>query len=205
MRRFRKCLAIAALSLAAAGCASIPPDDITDACAIFDDKGGWYSSTRKAEKKWGLPKHIQLAIIRQESAFDADAKPERRRILLVFPGRRKSSARGYAQAVKGTWEVYQRESGNRNANPRSFSDAADFVSWYGRQSNARNGISLNDAYSQYLAYHEGWKGYARGSYHGNGSLQNIARQVAKNAAVYQSQLSRCEKRFRRGIPLVPFI
>lgn len=188
-----------------ASCASTPPDDISNACEIFEDKGGWYKATHRAEKRWGLPKHIQLAIIRQESGFDADAKPERRRFLFVFPGARKSSARGYPQAVEGTWDRYRRDSGNGGANRRSFSDAADFVSWYGRQSNRRAGISLNNAYHQYLAYHEGWEGYSDGSWRRKQWLQDVATQVSRNAATYRAQLNRCEKRFRRGIPLVPFI
>lgn len=188
-----------------ASCASTPPDDISNACEIFEDKGGWYKATRRAEKRWGLPKHIQLAIIRQESGFDADAKPERRRFLFVFPGARKSSARGYPQAVEGTWSLYERDSGNRNANRRSFSDAADFVSWYGRQSNRRAGVPLNNAYRQYLAYHEGWEGYRDGSWRRKAWLRDVAENVSRNAAAYRAQLDRCERRFRRGIPILPFI
>ena len=197
--------AICAVAAIAAACASTPPDDVTNACEIFDDKGGWYRSTHRAEKRWGLPKHIQLAIIRQESGFDADAKPERNRFLFVFPGARKSSARGYPQAIEGTWDLYQRKSGNSNASRRSFSDATDFVSWFGRESNRRSGISMNDAYNQYLAYHEGWEGYNRGSYRRKSDVRQAANAVSRAAAQYRAQLDRCEKRFRRGIPLVPFI
>ncbi len=197
--------ALIGLLALAAGCASTPPDDIGDACEIFEDKGGWYRSTHRAEKRWGLPKHIQLAIIRRESGFDADAKPERNRFLFVFPGRRKSTARGYPQAVEGTWDLYRRETGRSGASRRSFSDAADFVSWYGRQSSRRVGVALTDAYGQYLAYHEGWDGYARGSYRRKDWLRTAARRVARDADVYRRQLDGCEKRFRRGIPLIPFI
>ena len=203
--RFSVLIGFALALLALSGCASTPPDDVTNACEIFEDKGGWYRSTRRAEKRWGMPKHIQLAIIRQESGFDADAKPERRRFLFVFPGARKSSARGYPQAVEGTWALYRRDSGNRNANRRSFSDAADFVSWYGRQSNRRAGIPMDNAYRQYLAYHEGWEGYRAGRWRNDQALKDIATRVSRTAAVYRAQLDRCERRFRRGIPLVPFL
>lgn len=188
-----------------ASCGSVPPDDVTNACEIFDDKGGWYKATHRAEERWGLPKDIQLAIIGQESGFDADAKPARRRFLGVIPGERFSSSRGYPQAVRETWEIYQRDSGNLDANRRSFSDAADFVAWYGAQSNRRNGVALDDAYGQYLAYHEGWGGYAEGSYRGKDGVVAAAESVSRNAARYRAQLDRCERRFRRGIPLVPFI
>ncbi|MEO0400322.1 MAG: transglycosylase SLT domain-containing protein [Pseudomonadota bacterium] len=201
----RSVLGAACAAMMLGACASVPPDDVSNACAIFEDKGGWYSATRKAEKRWGLPKAIQLAIIRQESGFDADAKPARNRFLFVFPGKRKSSARGYPQAVEGTWELYQRKSGNEGANRRSFRDAADFVSWYASETRRRVGVPLDDAYGQYLAYHEGWEGYARGSYRGKSGLQNAARAVQRGARTYQGQLNGCEKRFRRGIPLIPFI
>ncbi|MGF1544301.1 MAG: hypothetical protein ACFB00_07355 [Parvularculaceae bacterium] len=196
---------MATVALTLAACASTPPDDVGNACEIFDDKGGWYRSTRRAERRWGLPKHIQLAIIRQESGFDADAKPDRNRFLFVFPGRRKSSARGYPQAVEGTWELYKRDTGRDGASRRSFSDATDFVSWYGRQSNRRVGTPMTDAYNQYLAYHEGWEGYAGRSYRGKPGLAEAARRVSRTAAVYRRQLEGCEKRLRRGIPLIPFI
>jgi len=196
---------IFAIYLCLAGCASSPPDDVGNACEIFEDKGGWYKATHRAEKRWGLPKYIQLAIIRQESGFDADAKPGRKRFLFVFPGARKSSARGYPQAVEETWDIYRRDSGNRNANRRSFKDAADFVSWYARQSRRRAGIPLDDAYNQYLAYHEGWNGYARGAHKNKQWLKSVASNVSRNAARYRRQLDRCEKRFRRGIPIIPLI
>ncbi len=201
----RRMLVLGVVGGALAGCGSVPPDDVTNACEIFEDKGGWYKATHRAEKRWGLPKHIQLAIIGQESGFDADAKPRRRRFLGIIPGERLSSSRGYPQAVRGTWEQYQRASGNIDANRRSFSDAADFVAWYGAESNRRLGVSLNDAYRQYLAYHEGWGGYAERSYRGKNGLAAAAESVSTNASRFRSQLDRCERRFRRGIPLVPFI
>ena len=40
-----------------------------------------------------------MAIIKQESSFIADAKPDRRKLLGFIPWKRKSSARGYAQAI----------------------------------------------------------------------------------------------------------
>ena len=191
-------------TLICASCAS-PPDNIGNACDIFGDKAGWYNATFKAEKKYGLPKHIQLAIIRQESGFDGSAKPSRNRFLFIFPGKRKSSARGFPQAVEGTWAQYQRATGNEGASRNNFKDAAFFVAWYGRESNKRLGIRMDDAYSQYLAYHEGWGGYQRGSYRSKAWLRETASKVSNNAARYARQLDRCEGRFRKGIPLVPFI
>lgn len=204
MTRAAPLLAIVLLALA--GCATAPPSDIDNACKIFDEKGGWYKATRRAEKRWGLPKHIQLAIIGQESSFDRSAKPPRKHFLFVIPAGRKSSSRGYAQAVEGTWAQYQRDTGNSGASRKNFADSADFVAWYGRQSHRRNGVAMDDAYNQYLAYHEGWKGYAKGSYVKSRDALNGATAVARAAAIYRKQLDRCEKRFNKhGVPLIPFI
>lgn len=178
---------------AAFGCASTPPSDISNACAIFDDKGGWYKATRKAERRWGLPKHIQLAIIGQESGFDPSAKPRRTHFLFIPTGR-KSSARGYPQAVEGTWDLYRRTTGNSGANRKNFRDAADFVSWYGRESNRRAGVPMGDAYLQYLAYHEGWGGYRSRSYSGKADVMNAANAVSRAADAYRVQMDRCGRR-----------
>lgn len=190
-------IALAGLTLVGA-CASAPPKNPSDICAIFAEKRSWYRATRDAQYRWGTPKALQMAIIRQESGYDDDARPARGRFLFVFPGKRKSSARGYPQAVDGTWETYIRATGNRGADRDSFRDAADFVAWYARETRSRNGVPLTDAYRQYLAYHEGWGGYARGSYRSKSGLRATARRVAANTAAYQRQLRRCERVKRNG-------
>ena len=55
----------------------------------------------------------------------------------------------------------------------------------------RNGIALSDARNQYLAYHEGHTGFARGSYNSKSWLLRVADQVAARADTYRSQLTRC--------------
>ena len=61
-------------------------------------------------------------------------RPARGRGFLFFPGRRPSSAHGYAQALTGTWDEYERARGESGADRNEFSDAADFVSWYAGKS-----------------------------------------------------------------------
>ncbi|MEC8795342.1 MAG: lytic transglycosylase, partial [Pseudomonadota bacterium] len=51
--------------------------------------------------------------------------------------------------------------------------------------------ALSDARNQYLAYHEGHTGYARGSYRSKSWLVRVADQVAARADTYRSQLTRC--------------
>ena len=201
----RRDLLLGAAASALTACASSPPRNISNACDIFTQKRSWYRATRRAEKKWGVPIALQLAIIRQESSFDRDAKPGRKKFLFVFPGARKSSARGFPQAIEQTWEQYKKATRNRGANRRNFKDATDFVGWYCTESSKRLGIAKNNAYQQYLAYHEGWGGYSKGSFRGKTTLQASARRVSESAARYDAQLNRCEKKFRRGIPLIPGI
>ena len=181
-----------------AGCAYTPPSNPANACSIFKQKYSWYRATRKAQERWGTPKSFQLAIIRQESSFDKSAKPPRGRFLLIFPGKRKSSARGFPQAIDQTWDQYRRATGNSGASRNNFRDAADFVGWYTAQSTRRLGISYADSYSHYIAYHEGWGGYANESFRGKPGLQSVASDVANTAAAYERQLRGCEKTKRNG-------
>ena len=60
-------------------------------------------------------------------------------------------------------------------------------------STQRNGISKSDARNQYLAYHEGHSGYARGSYRGKPWLMRVSDRVAARAVVYDRQLRACRK------------
>ena len=93
-------------------CSSIP-SNTANSCLIFDERYLWYKHTKKVEQKWGTPIYIQLAIIKMESDFDWLAKPARQKIFKVIPYKRPSSSFGYSQAVKGTWEQYKKETGNK--------------------------------------------------------------------------------------------
>ena len=197
--------ALFAVLIGLSACATPPPDNPDNACKIFEQHRSWYRATARAERRWDVSKSIILSIIRQESAFDSDARPPRRRFLFVFPGSRPSSAYGYAQAIDETWRRYRRGPGRGGADRDNFRDAADFVGWFADEAHDRAGIAKTDAYNLYLAYHEGPTNYRRGTYRDKAWLQRAARQVEQRANTYAGQLSRCEKRFKRGIPLVPFI
>lgn len=186
---------MALLVAASAGCASkAPPSNIHDSCVIFDEKRGWYDAAKDSERRWGTPVPVQLAIIHQESKFDARAKPRRMRILGFIPGPRPSTAYGYAQALTYTWQEYASETDNWGASRTDFSDAADFVGWYTARTARTNRLSRNDAYNLYLAYHDGDSGYSRGTYKRKPWLLRTARKVAGLADRYRTQLARCETR-----------
>lgn len=174
------------------GCASAPPENVENICAIFDEKGKWYRAAKKSEKRWGTPVHVQMAIIRQESTFRFDAKPPRTRLIGFIPWKRPSDAYGYAQALESTWAWYEADTGRRFADRDDFDDAIDFVGWYTNMSSKSVGISKWDPYNQYLAYHEGAGGWKRGSYKSKEWLKDTARRVDYRAKEWGAQLRRCE-------------
>ena len=133
---------------------------------------------------------VLLAIMRQESGFDANAKPRRKRFLGI-PLKRPSSAFGYPQALDGTWKLYRKRSGNFIAQRDRFKDAIDFIGWYVAQTRRQLKVSPRDGYRNYLAYHEGWRGYARGTHKRKKWLLSVAKRVDKQAGRYRAQLSRC--------------
>ena len=184
----------AALALAACGGGSkSPPRNLDDACALVDERPQYLRAMRATERRWDVPVPVQMAIIHQESKFDGDAETPFRWELGVIPVGRISTAYGYSQALDGTWEEYQRETNNRRARRDRIRDATDFMGWYMNETNRRLGIPLDDARRQYLAYHDGWTGYARGTYQSKGWLLNVSNRVASRAARYESQLRRCRK------------
>jgi len=174
------------------GCATTPPKNLTDGCEIFREKDDWYEYANDSFKKWGVPVHVQLAIIYQESRFRADAKAPKDTLLGFIPWGRKSSAYGYAQVKDETWEWYIDKSGNWGADRDDFEDVTDFIGWYGNLSYEKLGISKWDAYSQYLAYHEGHGGFSRGTYKHKPWLIRVARKVERRAASYRAQIAACK-------------
>ena len=120
-------LAVVLMLMLLAGCTTDPPQNITNSCDIFVDKGGWYRDAKRAQERWGTPIHVQLAIMYQESKFVGDARPPRDHILWIIPWGRISSAYGYAQAKDSTWEWYKDKTGNRGADRDDFEDAVDFI------------------------------------------------------------------------------
>ena len=85
------------LLLALAGCATAPPSNPDNICAIFREKPDWHDAALKVQKKWGAPVPIPMAMMYQESSFKQDAVPPRYYFLGLIPWGRVSSAYGYAQ------------------------------------------------------------------------------------------------------------
>ena len=177
------------------GCTSIPANT-ANSCLIFDERYLWYKHTKKVEQKWGTPIHIQLAIIKMESDFNWLAKPARKKLFKVVPYKRPSSSFGYSQAVKGTWEQYKRETGNKLATRARYKDSVDFIGWYTSKTEKILKISKKDAFKQYLAYHEGWGNFK--NYKKNKKVIKLARKVEKQSNIYKSQLLKCRNSLNKN-------
>ena len=168
------------------------PNNINNICEIFSDKYRCQKYAKNSQNKWGTPIHVQMAILFQESGFKHDAKPDRKKVLGFIPWKRKSSAYGYAQVLTTTWNEYKKQTKNRGADRDSFKDAIDFVGWYTYETNKQIKVSKWDAYSQYLAYHEGRGGFTRKTYNSKKWLIDVAKKVDKNSRVYSAQLKTCQ-------------
>ena len=186
---FKKIFLILFIFLISA-CSSVPKNT-SNSCDIFNERYLWFKHSKKVEKKWGTPIHIQLAIIKMESDFDWLAKPPRKKLFKVIPFKRPSSSFGYSQAVKGTWEQYKRETKNPLATRARFKDSVDFIGWYINKTNKILKISKNDAYRQYLAYYKGWGDYK--NYSKDKKAIIYAKSVKDMASKYRKQLTICKK------------
>lgn len=185
-------------------CSASPPKNMDSSCEIFFEKDDWYGEAKDSYEKWGVPIHVQLAIIHQESHFNDDAKPEMEYFLWIIPIGRKSDAYGYAQVKDDTWDWYIKKSGNSGADRDDFNDSVDFIGWYGMQTYKVLGISKWDVYNQYLAYHEGHGGFKRKTFNKKPWLINVARKVEKRAKRYSAQLKICQEELESRWDLWPF-
>ncbi len=183
---------ICVLPLTILGCVSRPPADPSNLCSIFRQKPDWYADSLAAAKRWGGPLNVPMAIMAQESAYRAKAKPPMRFFLGFIPYGRASDAYGYPQALDSTWANYRRDAGGVLSQRDDFSDAIDFIQWYMHQSWKVNRVEKTDAFSHYLNYHEGQGGYKRGTYKNKQWLIKVARRVETRAANYGAQLVSCK-------------
>ncbi|MBY5933236.1 lytic transglycosylase [Tateyamaria omphalii] len=191
MSRLFRALALVLLAASCGGGSGTAPDRLDNACSIVSERPEYLRAFRAVERKYGVPVHVQMATIYQESKFISDARPPYRYAAGVIPTGRISSAFGYSQALDGTWDEYLDQTGKRRARRDSIRDATDFMGWYMAETNRRLGISLSDTRNQYLAYHEGRTGYTRGSYRNKAWLMRVAGEVDERSAMYAAQLRSC--------------
>ena len=189
-RTFRAAILLSFLASCGGGNFSAPRN-LDNACAIVDERPQYFRAMQDTERRWGVPVPVLMAIIHQESKFVGNARTPHRFALGIIPMGRQSSAYGYSQALDATWDEYRDDQNRRGARRDRIDDATDFMGWYMTQSRDRLGISLGDAQTQYLAYHEGRTGYANGSHNNKPWLIEVAARVGARAANYSEQLTGC--------------
>ncbi|MCK4842524.1 MAG: hypothetical protein KAT04_11700 [Methylococcales bacterium] len=182
------------IPLIVCSCTATPPKNVNSLCEIFREKDDWYSEAKESYQKWGVPIHVIMAIMHQESHFVADAQPPRPLLLGFIPWFRSSSAYGYAQAQDGTWDEYLANSRSHwSADRDDFYDTSDFIGWYCTITHQKLGISKWDTHKLYLAYHEGHGGYHRKTYLRKKWLLKVASKVDKKSKLFRSQLASCKE------------
>ncbi|AZL59130.1 lytic transglycosylase [Tabrizicola piscis] len=192
MSRFlRASLLLMFLASCGGGGSYSAPKQLDDACAIVRERPQYLRAMQATERRWGIPVHVQMATIHQESKFIGNARTPHTFALGVIPMGRQSTAYGYSQALNATWEEYQNSAGGRRSTRDDIRDATDFMGWYMDGSTQRLGISKTDAASQYLAYHEGRTGFANQSYLAKPWLVEVAARVGARSEMYREQLQYC--------------
>lgn len=181
------------------GCTVTPPKNVSNICDIFFEKRDWFDTASDIRDKWGVPIHVPMSMMYQESSFKAKARPPKDYVFFgLIPWGRVSTAYGYSQAKTPTWDDYKRETDNSWADRTDFDDAMDFMGWFISKTHQLNAVSKWDAELQYLNYHEGWGGYRRGSYHKKPWLKKVAKTVKARSLRYATQLKSCEKELSKG-------
>ena len=183
--------ALAATMLFAVGCASGPPSNPDNLCAIFKERPKWQRAAKKAERRWGIATPVMMAVMYKESSYQKDAKPPRTKLLRVIPWKRESSAYGFAQATDAAWKDYLAATSNRFADRDDFADAVDFVGWYLDRVHRQAGVAASNARHLYLAYYSGVGGYRRGTWKNNAWLKGAADKVSARSSRYAQQLRGC--------------
>ncbi|MEH6830076.1 MAG: lytic transglycosylase [Sulfitobacter sp.] len=189
-----RAMIIVLLLASCGGSSTTPPRDLDNACTILKQRPDYHKAFKATERKWGIPVHVQMATIHQESKFVGDARTPFRYVLGVIPMGRQSSAFGYGQALDATWDEYRAAERRNGAKRDKITDATDFMGWYMNISRERNNIALHDARNQYLAYHEGHTGFNRASYNSKPWLVGVAGKVEARSFMYRDQIAACRLR-----------
>ena len=194
MSRLFRALALVLLAASCGGGSGTAPNQLDNACSIVRERPEYLRAFKAVERKYGVPVHVQMATIYQESKFISNARTPYRYAAGVIPIGRQSSAYGYSQALDGTWDEYLSATGKRSARRDRIRDATDFMGWYMIETQSRLGVPVSDARNQYLAYHEGRTGYSRGTYNGKPWLLRVAGEVDARSDMYAAQLRSCRVR-----------
>ena len=103
MSRLLRAIALLVLVAACGSANYSAPRNLDNACSIVKQRPTYLKAMQRTQRKWGVPVHVQMATIYQESKFIGNARTPHQYVLGVIPMGRQSSAFGYSQALDGTW------------------------------------------------------------------------------------------------------
>jgi hypothetical protein len=194
------CLFILILS----GCSSLRSVDASapihkdNICKIFDEKPEWRHHLSAVRDDHGVPQHIVMAIMHQESRFVHNARPLSAEQNVFFGNSYASSAYGFSQALDETWGDFVGSVGDSSIRRDSFKDSSKFIGWYVEGTHGSLRLSKWDAEVQYLAYHEGRGGYTKKTYMKKSWLRKVAKKVSTRADLYYKQFKECPTQSESG-------
>ena len=197
----------------------------SDACALMQERPGWWRALRASEKQWGISPSVQLAVIRAESDFRRFVHPSRLPPPFVRFVRERykwadkrfgwslneawnwpvlRTAYGYPQAIDATWARYKAQTGRSWATRIRFRDATDFVGWYLDDHADRFGVSRTNACDLYLTYYTGRADLrCDGADADDRQFAPLGRRVSQYADGYTAQLAACETTLKAASTMWP--
>ncbi len=170
-----------------------PPSTVKNICSILKEKPTWFRALNAVESEYGVPPHVVMAMMAQESSFRFDARPVAKEQTRWFQTTFASSAYGFSQALDMTWSHYTHKTGRYGAKRDSFSDSALFMGWYVDEVNKNLRLSKWDAKTQYIVYHEGQGGFRKKTHLEKPWLLSVAERVKSRAGNYWAQYSSCRE------------
>jgi hypothetical protein len=161
---------------------SIAKAQTADMCSLLARNPAWTQDLKSAQEQWQIKPGTVLAIIDQESRFNARARGA------GASGTNPTRNFGYAQANLQTWNWFLRDTGKASGSRSDFGLAADFVGWHFAKMEPRIKAPRDNIVAHYLAYKMGEGGYRRGA---PASSRALANRIAGTARAIDTQLSDC--------------
>lgn len=85
MSRLFRAMALVLLAASCGGGSGTAPNQLDNACSIVRERPEYLRAFKAVERKYGVPVHVQMATIYQESKFVSDARPPYRYAAGVIP------------------------------------------------------------------------------------------------------------------------
>jgi hypothetical protein len=199
------CYKLCVLSVAISGCQTIPIERSNqDNACLFLQENPYINQVILATHSTPFPQALTLAVIRHESANLPQARPVKQWIIKPWiPWSYYSSAKGYGQITKATWQDFTKAQ-HFTPNINAYMDNVYFIDWYFEKNKKSLGKQKDSFSAHYLLYHEGPSGYRRAKESITEGIRNYAQRVEETGLSYASTLSACQKKQRWQQQWAPF-